>query len=61
MTGSQALTGAEPGPRLAGASGFQPLEVGGPMARWKQPQSVEFISESPDLAVRGRPGLGRVS
>ena len=27
-----------------GASGVQPLEVNSPMARWKQPQSLEFVT-----------------
>ena len=27
-----------------GASGFQPLEVNSPMAKWKKPQSLEFVT-----------------
>ena len=30
--------------KLAGASGFKPLEVNNPMARWKKPQSLEFVT-----------------
>ena len=29
-----------------GASGFEPLEIDGPMARWKKPQPVDFIEKS---------------
>jgi len=28
----------------AGAAGFKPLEVNSPMARWKNPQSLEFVT-----------------
>jgi len=28
----------------AGASGFKPLEVNSPMAKWKKPQSLEFVT-----------------
>ena len=31
-------------PARAGASGIQPLEVDSPMARWKKPQSLEFVT-----------------
>ena len=34
------------GPVRAGASGFEPLEVDSPMARWKKPQSLEFIAKA---------------
>jgi len=30
--------------KLAGASGTQPLEINSPMARWKKPQSLEFVT-----------------
>ena len=30
-------------PALTGASGFQPLEVDSPMAKWKKPQSLDFV------------------
>jgi hypothetical protein len=33
-------------PTLAGASGFEPLEVNSPMARWKKPQSIEFVEKA---------------
>jgi len=29
--------------KRAGASGFKPLEVNSPMARWKSPQPLEFV------------------
>jgi len=29
-----------------GSSGIQPLEVNSPMARWKEPQSLEFVTEA---------------
>ncbi len=31
-------------PTRAGAAGLQPLEVDSPMARWKKPQSLEFVT-----------------
>jgi len=34
------------GPVRVGASGFEPLEVDSPMARWKKPQSPEFIAKA---------------
>ena len=33
-------------PERAGASGFEPLEVDSPMAKWKQPQSEAFIDQA---------------
>ena len=30
--------------KLAGASGFKPLEVNSPMAKWKKPQSLDFVT-----------------
>ena len=51
--GASALLGigfAGLGPRIAsaaptrtGASGFQSLEVNSPMAKWKKPQSLDFV------------------
>ncbi len=35
-----------PSPERAGASGFEPLEVDSPMAKWKQPQSEAFIDQA---------------
>ena len=35
---------AAAGPTRAGAAGIQPLEVDSPMGRWKQPQSLEFVT-----------------
>ena len=32
--------------KLAGASGSKPLEVNSPMARWKKPQSLEFVTRA---------------
>ena len=29
-----------------GASGFEPFEVDSPMAKWKNPQPVEFIQKA---------------
>ena len=37
---------AVPSPERVGASGFEPLEVDSPMAKWKQPQSAEFIEQA---------------
>lgn len=34
----------ETGPVRTGASGLQPLEVDGPMAKWKKPQSLAFVT-----------------
>ncbi|WP_223428719.1 hypothetical protein [Tateyamaria pelophila] len=34
------------GPVRVGASRFEPLEVDSPMARWKKPQSFEFIEKA---------------
>src|SRR5210317_1062008 len=34
------------GPVRVGASGSEPLEVDSPMARWKKPQSLEFIEKA---------------
>lgn len=30
--------------KMSGASGAQPIEVNSPMARWKKPQSLEFVT-----------------
>ncbi len=35
-----------PSAERVGASGFEPLEVDSPMAKWKQPQSTEFIEKA---------------
>jgi hypothetical protein len=35
---------ARSGPVRTGASGFAPLEVNSPMARWKLPQPVEWVN-----------------
>ena len=32
--------------KLAGASGFEPLEVNSPMAKWKKPQPLDFIKDA---------------
>ena len=40
VSAAPALTGT---PALTGASGFQPLEVDSPMAKWKKPQSLDFV------------------
>ena len=37
---------AVPSPERVGASGFEPLEVDSPMAKWKQPQSAAFIEQA---------------
>ena len=29
---------------MAGASGFEPLEVDSPMAKWKKPQPLDFVT-----------------
>jgi hypothetical protein len=29
--------------KRAGAAGFQPLEVNSPMAKWKKPQSLDWV------------------
>ena len=29
--------------KLAGDSGFKPLEVNSPMAKWKKPQPLDFV------------------
>ena len=34
------------GPVRVGASGFEPLEVDSPMAKWKKPQPIEFIEQA---------------
>jgi hypothetical protein len=34
------------GPVKAGASGFEPLEVDGPMAKWKKPQPIGFVAQA---------------
>jgi CubicO group peptidase (beta-lactamase class C family) len=34
------------GPKLAGGRATKPIEVESQMARWKQPQSLEFVSEA---------------
>jgi len=34
------------GPVRAGASGFEPLEVNSPMAKWKKPQPIDFIERA---------------
>ena len=37
---------APKGPVRVGASGSEPLEVDSPMAKWKKPQSLEFIEKA---------------
>jgi hypothetical protein len=37
------------GPNRAGAPGIQPLVVDSPMARWKEPQSLEFVTGATEL------------
>lgn len=43
---SQPASAQTSGPVRAGASGFEPLEVDSPMARWKKPQSLEFVEKA---------------
>ena len=38
------LAGADP--ISTGASGFEPLEVNNPMARWKKPQPITFVEQA---------------
>ena len=43
---SQPAAAKTSGPVRVGASGFEPLEVDSPMARWKKPQSAEIIEKA---------------